>query len=373
MKNKMNSNLKIGTWEAISAIGCISLIPILLTIPTYGVETFGSATFLHNVYSSVLTLLVLIVIFALYKNFSNMDIIDVSEYVGGKTLKIIFGLALIIYLFSLCILTFAEFTQNLQNVLFADAPQEYISILFGIAIIISLFLGIRGIFRTSSIIAPIISIGFILMFVALQNEVDITNFFPIFGNSISNFWIQGPNRVGRYDGVFFILLIIPYIKNYKKVGYCSFALTSILILLVIYLLVGIPPYPSSTEGYFPIFELTRLISFGRFIQRVESVFILLWLLATFIYLSLTLHFIIVITQKLFNLKFSYRLIPIFTTILIAVSDLLSSFEVVIKIRNFLFLYISSYMTYVIPIILLLAAFFKRRHKCKELITQNLSS
>lgn len=369
----MNSNLKIGNWEAVATIGCISLIPILLTIPTYGVETFGTATFLHNVYSSLLTLLILFIILSLYKNFSNMDIVDIGEYVGGKKLKIVWGLLLIAYLFILCTLTLAEFTQNLQNVLFSEAPQEYISILFGITIIISLFLGIRGIFRTGSIIAPIIIIGIVLMFMGLQSEIDLTNFFPIFGNSVSNFWLQGPSRIGRYEGVFFILFIMPYLKNYKKVGYCSFFLTAALILLVIFLLVGIPPYPSITEGYFPIFEITRLISFGRFIQRLESIFILLWLFATLIYLSLTIYLIIFIFQKIFNLQYSYRLIPLFTAIIIASSALLSSFELVIKIRNFLFVHISSYVLYIIPIILLIIATLKRRYECKKLIAQNLSS
>lgn len=369
----MNSNLKIGTWEAVATIGCISLIPILLTIPTYAVETFGTATFLHNVYSSILTLIVLAVIFALYKNFSDMDIIDVSEYVGGKPLKFIWGLLLMTYLFVLCILTFSEFTQNLQNILFSDAPQEYISILFGIAIIVSLFLGIRGIFRTGSIIAPLIAIAFIFMFFGLQNEIDLTNFFPIFGNSIANFWLQGPSRIGRYEGIFLLLLMIPHLKNYKKVGYSSFLLTAVLILPAIFLLVGIPPYPSITEGYFPIYEMTRLISFGRFIQRVESIFILLWLLATLLYLSLNIHFIITIFSKIFNLKYPKRLIPVFTIMIIAISALLSSFEIVIKIRNFLFVYFSAYILYIIPIILLISATLKRRHKCKKLIVQNSSS
>ena len=89
----MPKNLKVGTWEAVATIGCISLIPILLTIPTYAVETFGTATFLHNIYSIILTLIVLFIILSLYKNFSNMDIVDVSEFVGGKPLKIIWGYA----------------------------------------------------------------------------------------------------------------------------------------------------------------------------------------------------------------------------------------------------------------------------------------
>ena len=368
----MNSNLKIGTWEAVATIGCISLIPILLTIPTYAVETFGTATFLHNVYTTILTLIIISIIFALYKNFSNMDIVDIAKYVGGKPLQIIVGIVVILYLFILCILTFSEFTQNLQNVLFPDAPQEYISILFGIGILISVYLGARGIFRTGSIITPIIAVGFILMFFILKTDIDVTNYFPIFGNGITTFFSQGFNRIGRYEGIFFILLIIPYVKNYKKVGYLSFLMTTLLILPIIFLLVGIIPYPSIVENYFPVFELTRLISLGRFIQRVESIFILLWILATFIYLSLSVHFIIYIFQKIFDLKYTQRLIPIFTTTVVAISAILRSFEVIIKIRNFFFLYISAYALYIFPIFLLILAVLKRRRECKKLIIKNSS-
>ncbi len=369
----MHSNLKIGTWEAVATLGCISLIPILLTIPTYAVESFGTATFLHNIYTAILTLIILSIIFALYKNFSNMDIVDIAKYVGGKPLQVICGLIVILYLAITCILTFSEFTQNLQNVLFPDAPQEYISILFGIGILISVYLGARGIFRTGSIITPMIVIGFLLMFIILRSDVDITNFFPIFGNGISTFFSQGFSRIGRFEGIFFLLLIIPYVKNYKKVGYISFFMTAFLILSIIFLLVGIIPYPSIVENYFPVFELTRLISLSRFIQRVESIFILLWILATFVYLSLSVHFIIYIFQKIFDLKYTQRLIPTFTTTVVAISATLRSFEVIIKIRKFFFEYISAYTLYVLPILLLILAVLKRRRECKKLIVQNSSS
>ncbi len=368
----MHSTLKIGTWEAVATIGCISLIPILLTLPTYAVTDFGTATFLHNVYTTILTLIMLVIILSLYKNFSHMDIVDIAKHVGGKPLQIICGIILISTILILCILTFSEFTQNLQNVLFPDAPQEYISILFGIGILISVFLGIRGIFRTSSIVVPMIAVGFIFMFFVLFNDTDITNFFPVFGNGISNFFSQGFNRIARYEGIFYIFLITPYVKNYKKVGYLSFILSTFFVLPIIFLLVGNIPYPSITENYFPIFELTRLINLGRFIQRVESIFILLWLLATFIYLSLSVYFAIYIFQKIFDLQYSQRLIPCFTTIIMSICTLLNSFEIIIKIRNFFFVHVSTYVLYILPIILLIVANIKRRIECKKLIIQNSS-
>jgi len=366
----MNSNFKIGTWEAVATLGCISLIPILLTIPTYDAETFGSATFAHNVYSAIVTLIVISILLKLYKGFEYMDTLDIVKYGTGNVLFLLCGMILISYLFILCVLTFSEFTQNLQNVIFPDAPQEYISIFFGIAIIISLYLGIRGIFRTASLIAPLIGIAFLLMFIILYKDVDLTNFTPIFGNGISNFWAQGLNRIGRFEGVFYFLLISPYVKSQAKTAYLSFLQTLLLVLPCIFLLIGIIPYPSIIESYFPVFELTRLISLGRFIQRVDSVFILLWILATFVYMSLTIHFLILYIQKIFQLKYSNRLIPLVTITIIALSNIFVVNEVTIKIRNFLFVYITPYILCILPMFFLIIARIKRRYLCKKLIKQN---
>lgn len=369
----MNSNFKIGTWEAVATLGCISLIPILLTLPTYDSESFGTATFAHNVYSAIVTLIVISILLRLYKGFENMDALDIVKYGAGNTLYLICGIALISYLFILCVLTFSEFTQNLQNVIFPDAPQEYVGIFFGIALIISLYLGIRGIFRTASLIAPLIGIVFLFMFIILFKYIDLTNFTPLFGNGIETFWAQGLNRIGRFEGVFYFLLISPYVKSQKKTAYLSFLQTCLLVLPTIFLLVGIISYPSIIENYFPIFELTRLISLGRFIQRVDSIFILLWILATFVYMSLTIHFLILYIQKIFKLKYSTRLIPLFTMNIIAVSTIFVSYEITIKIRNFLFVYITPYILCILPMLFLIIARIKRRVQCNRLIKQNSSS
>ena len=365
----MNANFKIGTWEAVATLGCISLIPILLTLPTYDAESFGTATFAQTLYSSFITLLVIFVLLKLFKNFENMDVLDVVKYGTGNFLYVLCGLILISYLFILCVLTFSEFTQNLQNVIFPDAPQEYVALFFGVAIIISLYLGIRGIFRTASLIAPLIAMGFLLMFIILFKYVDFTNFTPIFGNDVKRFWLEGLTRIGRFEGVFYFLLISPYVKSQKKVAYLSFLQTILLILPTMFLLIGTLPYPTIIENYFPIFELTRLISLGRFIQRVDSAFILLWILATFVYLSLTMHFLILYIQKIFRLKYSSRLIPLLTMGIIAVSTIFVNYEITIKIRNFIFVYITPYILCILPTIFLIIARIKRRIQCKKIIKQ----
>ena len=186
--------------------------------------------------------------------------------------------------------------------------------LFGM--LISVSIGIRGIFRASTIIAPIIIFGILFIFFSLYRDIDITNYFPIFGNGIKEFFIQGSFRIEMFESIFLILLMGPQIKNIKKATIGSFILISSSTLIIALLLFGIFPYPSSLENYFPLFELNRLINFGRFIQRVESIYILIWLIAMYIYISLGTSYTVQTFSKVFKLNYTNRIIPLFCILII---------------------------------------------------------
>ena len=147
------------------------------------------------------------------------------------------------------------------------------------------------------------------MFISLLGNIDLTNFTPIFGNGIDKVFLDGTIRFSRYESFALLFLVAPNIKNYGKTIFKSYLMVTFLILISFFLLFGILPFPSVTENYFPLFEISRLVSYGRFIQRVESIFILIWLVATFIYLSIGVTFTANIIKKLFNIKYYKRIIP----------------------------------------------------------------
>ena len=60
----------------------------------------------------------------------------------------------------------------------------------------------------------------------------------------------------------------------------------------------------------PLYNATRYIEFGSFFQRLESVFLLIWILVFTCYLSISLKKATYIFQKLTNLNDSKTLVPI---------------------------------------------------------------
>lgn len=305
------------------------------------------------------------ILFKFFFKFPNKDFFEISEYVGGKTLRNISYFLVALYLTTSLVLVLSEFNENIRNILFKNAPSEYINLLFIIGMFVGLLCGFKGIFRTSVIIAPIILLSLFYMFFSLFENIDITNYTPVFGNDAHDFFIKGIFRIEIFEGMFLILLLGEHITNIKKATIGSFILVSFIVLLISSLLFGIIAYPTSTENYFPFFELSRLISFGRFVQRVESLYTLIWLLAVYLYITLDTSFIVQIFSKAFNLKYYKRIIPLFCVIIFGITLLLKSYITVLSIRRFFINFVFPFLAYFYSLIIIIIANMKMKRRQNE--------
>lgn len=351
-----------GTWECIAAFCCIAIMPLVLTLPTFSAEQFGTASLLHILYASAITAFLFFVAFKLFKKFKEKDILDISFFLGGNFLKYLVGIAAILFLFFETFISLSEFTINVQNTLFHESPQEHIAILFTITILISGLIGLKGVFRVAAIIAPIIIISFIALFFSLSPDVDLTNFAPIFGNGIQTFFTTGTFHTACFECLALLFLLSPNIKSVQKVSTITFIFIILLSFITYFLVFGLISYPSVTDNYAAIYEITKLISYGRFIQRVESIYILTWLLATFIYLSTGACCIVKIIKKLFEIKDFKRIVPSICVSLLCASLMLSSYVELLTFRKFLATYITPLIIIVIPLFILIFANIKQKKK-----------
>ncbi|MBQ9280389.1 MAG: GerAB/ArcD/ProY family transporter [Clostridia bacterium] len=134
--------------ECIATIGCLTLIPISLSLPNFSAEMYGTASFLHAVYMTIIAGLFFTLLFKLYSKFIDKDILDVAEIAGGKVLKYVTGIVIITYLLMASVVTLSEFDENIRNILLDEAPSSYILTVFFITSVVGAFIGIKGIFRT---------------------------------------------------------------------------------------------------------------------------------------------------------------------------------------------------------------------------------
>ena len=83
------TNSKLRNIEAIALILIVFINHIILNMPQVILSTCGTSSILNVVYITLITFLVGFILIKLFKPFSNYDIIDICDYLGGKTLKIV--------------------------------------------------------------------------------------------------------------------------------------------------------------------------------------------------------------------------------------------------------------------------------------------
>ena len=88
---------KFTTVEAIMLVLTIFLTPSILSMPKNLIDTTRSSILINIVYVTIIAIFIAILIYRLLKNFPSYDIIDISEYLGGKCFKSIIGTIFILY------------------------------------------------------------------------------------------------------------------------------------------------------------------------------------------------------------------------------------------------------------------------------------
>ena len=90
-------NTKIGNKEAIALLTTISFNQIIIFGVKSIINNTSSASLLNLLYLSIIILIFTILICYLLNKFPSFDLLDISDYLGGKILKWIVGILFFIY------------------------------------------------------------------------------------------------------------------------------------------------------------------------------------------------------------------------------------------------------------------------------------
>jgi hypothetical protein len=239
-------------------------------------------------------------------------------------------------------------------------------IIFIIGIVAGSYLGMEPIVRYHAIIVPVIAAGYIIILLGAAPQMDSTNLLPVLGNGAYNIFAKGFFKISVFGELIILFLLPPFLKSYKNVrtaGYAAIGFSSFFIVIgtLVYLLVF--PYPSNLEQILPIFQLARLIHLGRFFQRIEAIFIFIWAMAAFLYLTAVFYFMLYAFAKTAGLKYIRPLILPFGVLVFSSAFLPPNLVAVVKMNMWFFSGSAWLITFVFTgIILLLANMRKKAQK-----------
>lgn len=363
----MENNYKLDKVEAIALILIIMINKLILNIPYYIVDLVGSGAIINLLYIGIIDFVLLLIIIKLFNNFEVSDILDVSEFLGGKFLKTLVGILSISLFLLVAFITLIDFSNVLHTIYFSNFPMVYILFFFILGALISNLIGIKGISRTICFIIPFAIFSVIITFFTSFSNLDIKDLTPILGKSYQQTFVTGlSNCFAMYILVYFYFLkpLLKNVKEFKKISIISYAISFLLLMLTIIPMLTLFNTSSNSEPINSLFLLSRQIELGRFLQRVDALFIFLWIFAIFSYLSFIIFIINRIIKKIVPISNEKMLSYSTCSLLFGIALIPINISHIHFIEDTLYRYFIIGFTFIFGIIILLLANLKK-HKFKE--------
>lgn len=358
---------KMGLFEAILFILVVITNKIILNLPKNIISECSSSSWINIIYISIFAILFTLLIVKLFQKFEGYDIFDVSEFLGGNFLKKFCGIGYLLIFILASALVLRDFSETLKIIYYSNSPLIFIMLFFIIGSIIGNRLGFKAIVKTNLFIMPIVIISILLILGSSFKKFEFQRLFPILGNGIDKTFISGLSNIFSYSGLTYLFLIMPYLKNckqFKKISISCIIVSSIYLFLSVICLILVFPYIAVTDESNSLYLLTRSLEIGDFLQRIDAIFILLFIMSCLSYLTISLFLTLNIFKKITNIKDAPALSYCFSTLILGLALIPNNISIIRTLNYSAFKYSILIFIFGFSTLVLILANVKKRKKEK---------
>ncbi len=359
---------KIGSIEAIALICIIMTNQILLNMPENIIHSTGSAAWINVIFISIVAICFTLLLCKLFEKFTGKDILDISEYIGGKWFKFLIGIAYIGLFLIIGGTLLQYFSESLKLIYFHNTPIFIITFVFLLGVVIANHTGLKAISNINLVIVPIVLFSMLIIFVSTSKLFVYERLFPILGHGVNATFFSGITNLFAFGGIAILYFIMPFLKNtknFKKISVIAVVISSIYLFLSVTSLLLVFSFVTNTDQTLAIYSLSRSIEYGRFFQRTDALFILLWILLVFSYLSIVVGLVLSIFKKISNISNPKMMTYCVAILLFSIGLISSNISIAKFIQGTLYRYYELILVFIISFVILLIANFKIRRKQKK--------
>ena len=358
----MITNYKLQKYEAICIILIVMVNKLILNVPFYLINLVGTGAIINLIYIGFIGLIFVFILNHLFKNFHNSDILDISEFLGGKFLKIVMSIIFVCSFLFVSYITLTDFANMIKIIYFQDSPLIFILLFFMIGITIANLVGFKSIARTIGLVVPFTLVSILIALFGVHDQFSFDKFAPIFGYNYRTTFINGLSNIFSLYVITYYFFVMPLLKDptdVKKITMISYIISFMLLFLTT---ISILTITNDTESLNSIYLLARKIELGDFLQRLDALFVLLWLISIFCYLSLSVFMTNRIIEKTINI--TDPKILTFSTVSILFGLCLIPFNIAISrlIENTIYRYFIIVLIFIICFLIMIFANIKLKFK-----------
>ena len=338
---------------------------VFLTYPQFTQYVALEAAWMIPLLSGLLALVVfLFVNWIIKRRFPNMDIVEIATSAFGSAVGSVVALVFSMYFLVYMATVMRLFMENVISTVLPNTPFFLVGALFTATAAYVAYLGFEPICRAAYLFLPVMLVGVPLLCLLTAHWWHADYLWPLWGRGLVPVFRGTLLSWSIYINVLFLVILYPHAKNPGMMG--TMGVTSILAadailtgFLLVYSMV-FPPLEAQNIS-FPFYQLARLIYLGRFFQRLESLFIFLWVIMAVVRISILLWASVYLMSRAFQWPVSRPAIPATALLGFALSLIPPT---ILQMQSFSQNYLlpwGSLIVFGLPVLITVsAAVFKRR-------------
>lgn len=303
----MHHKPTVGYREAVT-VGVIFIsAKIFLTYQIVLYHLAANAAWVVPILEALIAVAGMLLLVSVLERYPGKSIVEISEELLGSYLNTLFSMIFAAILVLITGLVLRQEGERALTGFFPDTPISMVVLLFLIGTVIVTFLGFDSIARVSVLAAPFLLLGLLIIVVLSVPLWQPTALFPLLGTGVSRVLRAPLEQTGSFTELFIMGVIAPFLPRGKlrAIGLWTVGVSTVLLVAFVLVPLLVFNYPVVSELTLPLFEVNRLITIGRFGERMEAVFLPVWALTSLIKLSVGLYGAASVTAQVLRLK-DYR-------------------------------------------------------------------
>lgn len=359
---------KISAWQ----LGMLMYLMVgatsTLIVPAITAKQAERDMWLSPIWGSLSGFIIVILTWILHKMYPNESIIQLGEKIIGRFLGKIASLFVLFFLLHGTGLILREYGDFVIGAFLSRTPLIAITMSLTLVCAFAVRSGIEVLARCTQIFLPFIALIFVCIVLMLIPDMDARKMLPVMENGLV------PSLKGSvvphtwFIEFFFITFLYPAVnENARGLKAGLLSVLSMTIIMVTTNLASLFVFGGITGNLsFPVYYAASYISFGNFIEHLDAIVMVTWILGGFVQIALWYYCLVLGTAQWLNLS-NYRFL-VFPAVLICsvfsvwvspgIQDLIHFFSTTAPFYSFtiLFLY---------PLALLLIAWLRNVMKVKK--------
>ncbi|MGQ7889284.1 GerAB/ArcD/ProY family transporter [Paenibacillus sp. WC2504] len=272
-----------------------------LIIPAFTAKFAKRDVWLSPILGSLLGFLIVYIVYQLHNLFPKQTLVQYVERIFGRIPGKVIGITYLFFILHGNSTIIKQYGGFITGVFLRTTPTI---VVIGSMLLVCSFAvrgGLEVIARCAQLFVPLVMLTWILILVLLIPDMETKNMLPVLANGIMPS-IQGAIPTSSWFAHFvFINFMLPFLTDLKKgvkwgmISVCACMLTLTLITISTLFIFG----DITSQLTYPVMMAIKYINVGTFIDHVESIMMAIWVIGTFIKISVFYYaFVLGISQWL---------------------------------------------------------------------------